>query len=132
MGYRSDVAYTIRFDHDDERVASQSFYTFLSEAKSHPNFTAALSDKELEIDEARRRINFFSRDTKWYPSYPDVSSHDALVNLADEWCTSVANQACAYIFMRIGEDDSDIERKCGGNYEFSWINLKRELEVDWN
>jgi hypothetical protein len=140
MGYRSDVAYTIRFVHDDERVAAQTFYTFLAEAKSKPEYSAALDDEALEIDEKRRRINFSAQNIKWYSSYPEVAAHEALIKLAGEWCEddnlsnlpSYHPPACAFMFYRIGEEEDDIARECGGNYGLEWINLVRTMETDWS
>ena len=133
MGYRSDVAYTIRFGDDSDKVVDHAFYTFLAEAKSKPEYALALADEDLDIDEKRRRINFFAKNTKWYDSFPDVKSHVALVHLADEWThDGDSNGCCAYVFMRIGEDDKDIEREVGGNYGYDWINLERRLATDWS
>ena len=60
MGYRSDVAYTIRFtsDHDTNNV--QAFYTFLAEAKTDPHCAVALS--EVEVDEKRQRFTYSATD----------------------------------------------------------------------
>jgi hypothetical protein len=138
MGYRSDVAYTIRFVHDDKKVATQSFYTFLAEAKSKYECADALNDVAIEIDEKRQRINFSVESIKWYVSYPEIASHMALLKLAEDWCEDYCSNAfakpnaCAYLFYRVGEEDDDIERHCGGNYDLDWINFTRHLGTDWN
>jgi len=137
MGYRSDVAYTIRFIHDDKTVATQSFYVFLAEAKSKYECAAALDDAAIEIDEKHRQINFSVEGIKWYASYPEIASHQALLKLANDWCedddlSHPKPEACAYLFYRVGEEDDDIERHCGGNYNLDWINFTRHLGTDWS
>ena len=71
MGYRSCVAFTIRFVKDDEvHEKWESFYTFLAEAKA--KFAGAfLYDKEggsivMEVNEPDMEINFLAEDVKWY------------------------------------------------------------------
>ena len=135
MGYRSDVAYTIRFVSEDDTKNKQSFYTFLAEAKSRATTAPCFSDDhwaEVEIDETRLRINFAVDDTKWYPSYPSVACHEALIDLADEWANDDANfSEIAYRFVRVGEEMDDVETKTNGNAAWDWINVVRAIERDW-
>ena len=110
MGYRSDVAYTIRFVDDHDTNNRQSFYTFLAEAKSKPLYAYAM--KEVEIDERKFRINYLAEGTKWYDGYAEVESHMALFGLAQEWCAQVnegmLNCKIGTVFIRIGENTDDI------------------------
>ena len=76
MGYRSDVAYTIRFVDDHDTNNEQSFYTFLAEAKANPQCAIALA--EVEIDTKRQRFNFSAEGVKWYENYPEVISHKSI------------------------------------------------------
>ena len=134
MGYRSDVAYTIRFVSDDDTKNKQSFYTFLAEAKSNAATAPCFNDQwnEAEVDEVRLRINFVADDVKWYPSYPDVACHDALIDLADEWANDESNNSeIAYRFVRIGEEQEDIETKTNGSASWDWVNVARSIERDW-
>ena len=135
MGYRSDVAYTIRFVSDDDTKNRQSFYTFLAEAKSKAATAPCFGDDhwaEVEIDETRLRINFAADDVKWYPSYPSVACHEALIDLADEWANDESNNSdIAYRFVRIGEEQEDIETKTNGSASWDWVNVVRAIERDW-
>jgi len=134
MGYRSEVAYTIRFTSDDER-AKQSFFTFLAEAKARAATAGCFGElgwAEFEIDEARFRINFACDDVKWYETYADVKCHEALIDLAGEWANDEDNHSeIAYSFVRIGEETEDIEEKNGGDYDYSWVQVNRSIERDW-
>jgi hypothetical protein len=135
MGYRSDVAYTIRFTADHDEKNKQSFYTFLAEAKARAATARCFGDgwrADVEIDETRLRINFAADDVKWYPTYLDVRCHEALIDLADEWANDESNNSeIAYRFVRIGEEPEDIEVRANGNADFDWVNVVRAIERDW-
>ena len=135
MGYRSDVAYTIRFVHEDDTNNKQSFYTFLAEAKANAATAACFHElgwAEFEIDEARYRINFSCDDVKWYENYPDVACHEALISLAREWDEDTDNHACVgYVFVRIGEDNSDVEIKENEVAGYDWVQVNRSISRDW-
>jgi len=135
MGYRSDVAYTIRFVHEHDTNNKQSFYTFLAEAKVNAATAACFSEPawaELEIDEARCRINFACDGIKWYESYPDVACHEALISLAKEWDEDADNHSCiAYAFVRIGENDDDVETRQNEAADYDWVQVNRSISRDW-
>ena len=134
MGYRSDVAYTIRFVSDDDTKNRQSFYTFLAEAKSKAAIAGCFNAhwNEVEVDEVRLRINFTADNVKWYEDYADVQCHEALISLADEWANDeLNNSGIAYRFVRIGEEVEDVESRTGGTAEWDWVNVVRSIERDW-
>jgi len=134
MGYRSGVAYTIRFVDDHDTNNDQSFYTFLMEAKADPRCAIALA--EVDIDYKNKRFNFSADSVKWYDSYPDVMSHTALFDKAQEWVKQVHEQAlhCTMgaIFTRVGEDVTDIEEIAVGDYDWDWIQVSRQIITDWS
>lgn len=140
MGYRSDVAYTIRFRSDDER-AKQSFYTFIAEAKAKAATAPCFSEEQKNwhgenngfiVDEGRFRINFSADGVKWYESYDDVKCHEALIELAKEWADDEDNQSeIAYVFVRIGESVEDIEEREGGDADWDWVQVYRSISRDW-
>ena len=134
MGYRSDVAYTIRFVDDHDTNNEQSFYTFLLEAKANPKLQIALA--EVEVDEKRQTFTFSATDVKWYEdNYPDVISHMALVNLAEDWADQVRNEKLhckiGVMFLRIGEETEDIEQRFNGDYDHEWMSVSRQIITDW-
>ena len=144
MGYRSEVAYTIRFK--DEA----SYRLFIAEAKAKPETAGCFkSDEacvdECECDDARLAITFHADQVKWYPSYPEVRMHEELIEQAQEWIdgdTHVAikdgeidinliEHRLGFIFLRIGEDSNDIEERFGGDYEWDWMQVSRQIVMDW-
>jgi hypothetical protein len=133
MGYRSDVAYTIRFVDDHDTNNLQSFYTFLAEAKTKPECAIALS--EVIVSDKKQAFYFTAEDVKWYDSYPDVMSHHALIDLAGDWVKQVfegkLHCRIGYVFVRIGENVEDIEERFEGDYNYDWIQVERRINMDW-
>ena len=138
MGYRSTVAYTIRFtpnypeaDTPDElahKLAKESFYTFLAEAKG--KLSGAVNDESTIVDESNMAINFFASDVKWYESYEDVKVHEDLQQLSKDW-VDMENKHIGGIFMRIGEEMDDIVQEGWGEHDWDWMDIARTINVDW-
>jgi hypothetical protein len=144
MGYRSEVAYTIRFKDEN------SYRLFIAEAKVK-DLGKCFNDDEGHLDEAecddkKWHINFSTSDVKWYDSYPEVDAHNKLIALAGEWVdgdTHVAikdgeidlnliEHRLGFIFIRIGENSDDIEETCGGDYDWDWLRVSRQIITDWS
>jgi hypothetical protein len=132
MGYRSEVAYTIRFTGDDDTKVRQSFYTFLAEAKAKPDTAPCFSEHEdyFKVVESAWSINFYADDVKWYESFTDVQMHEALLALARSWVDDGV-ECIGYLFTRIGEETNDTEETWGGRFDDSWLHLRREIVKDW-
>ena len=139
MGYRSDVAYTIRFTDEN------SYRLFIMEAKVK-DLGGCFSDdashyEEAECDDARWRIDFSHNAVKWYDSYPDVIKHNQLIALAEEWCEGDAHRQIkdgvegndevgyriGFAFVRVGEDADDNEERHGGNGQYDWLYISRQI-----
>lgn len=139
MGYRSTVAYTIRFtphypssnSPTDEELTecNASFYTFLAEAKvkHHSCFS---EDFGVEVDEPNRAINFLAENVKWYEDYEQVKDHEALISLSKEW-VDMENKHIGGIFMRIGEEMDDMTEESWGEHDWEWMTMSRQIIVDW-
>jgi hypothetical protein len=128
MGYRSDIAYTIRFEGDEDEKNRQSFFTFLAEAKSKDEYKIAL--EEVDIDEKRLRFSYKIQSVKWYESFPDVQSHDKFFALGAEYAAGLITPI-AGSFLRVGEDSSDIEERSFGDFDHDWVQVSREIMTDW-
>ena len=135
MGYRSLVAYTIRFVGNDDKKSEQSFNTFLCEAKAKiPALWAGEEDsinEWLEIDMTKWQFNFHTpHDIKWYPDYDEVKAHMALWDLAREFNE---DSECFVVgqYIEIGENEDDVTKKEFGDLEEDYIRLNREIVCDW-
>lgn len=152
MGYRSTVAYTIRFTAlpspqeaeggefpSDQEIQSAkgSFYTFLADAKV--KFPSAISDSDMNVDESNLALNFLASDVKWYEDYEDVKCHMALLQLAQDWAENTdekngetkGNKHIGGIFVRIGEETDDITEEYFGEHDWDWISIYRGVNCDW-
>tara|TARA_R110000868_G_scaffold24652_1_gene96994 strand:+ start:172 stop:576 length:405 start_codon:yes stop_codon:yes gene_type:complete len=134
MGYRSDVAYTIRFTDDHDTNNEQSFYTFLLEAKANPKCQIAIA--EVEINHKKQEFTFVAISVKWYDNYPEVDSHMALVKQAEDWSCQVSEGKLhckiGSMFVRIGEEANDIEERFNGDYDHEWMSVSRQIITDWS
>jgi len=137
MGYRSDVAYTIRFVHEDDTNNKQSFYTFLAEAKVNAATAACFTTPNtpswvFEVDEGQYQINFYADNVKWYESFADVHAHEALLSLASEWDEDEDNHAhIGYAFVRVGEESDDIVETISESADWGWVSVGRSINRDW-
>ena len=146
MGYRSEVGYVIAFNDEiqykDEVPENKKlltgrdvFNTFLAEAKANPDTAGCFTEDEVDyliINEEKMQLNFYCEYVKWYPEYPDVKCHNQLVDLVRDWIENKdAEGVIGYMFCRIGEESNDIDEHFGGNWDSSWVNLVREIEIDW-
>jgi len=142
MGYRSTVAYSIRFlspqeDEPDKGLTAENckatFYTFLAEAKANGETAGAFLDEDIKIDEGNLAIYFYAGHVKWYESYEDVKCHEALLDLSKEWADDgdCSNPYIGGAFARIGEEMEDMVEECWGQGDYDWIAIHRTMECDW-
>ena len=128
MGYRSDVAYTIRFANEE------AYHLFILEAKANPATAGCFPPnntgtwEECICDEGRKRIDFHVRDVKWYESYPDVQGFEqamrkfeSLADDGDKWL---------WEFVRLGENLDDVEERNSYNSE-PLLYVSRSIECDF-
>ena len=125
MGYRSEVAYKIKFEDKGQ------WNVFLLEAKSKLETQACFEDGCLTVEHDEQEIRFYTYDAKWYPDYGDVKCHHKLFELCDEYNERGDKYVCAWLFRRIGEAEDDIECQSGGEPDWDWIELNRSLSLSW-
>lgn len=142
MGYRSLVAYTIRFVGDDKK-ARQSFNIFLAEAKS--KIPAVWVDKDnphdadtcfvhewLKIDEQKMQFNFYTPyEIKWYPDYDHVKAHHELWDLAKAFHEDENDKCITGQYVEVGENEDDITVKEFGYPDDTYISVSRKISCDW-
>jgi hypothetical protein len=123
MGYRSEVAYVIEFHTVQDRDA----FVALMLAKNEEALTEAIN--ETDHDYAKPIITFSAENVKWYPEYIDVQAHDHIYKQAHELYDA------AYKFLRLGEDDDDIEQDWVADKEhklntpFDCLHLTRAISL---
>lgn len=132
MGYRSTVAYKIKFD-EQER-----FTAFLTEAKLDPNTERCFDESTdyFELDEEKLEFRFLAEDVKWYEDdYPDVMCHMNLLKKAKTHNSLSEDEnkqaVCSFLYRRIGEEDDDVDFMEGGDPDYDCIYFSRQITVDW-
>ena len=96
MGYRSDVAYVIKFKSFDDREA----FISLMLSKNDGDITQAVDETKHDYKE-EQLITFEADDVKWYPDFPDVQAHEQLYKDAHQYFEA------DYRFLAIGEDGAE-------------------------
>lgn len=127
MGYRSEVAYTIRFD------SKETLNEFIALVMAKGGYEVeALRECNIYVKDEPKdyRVSFYADYVKWYDDYDDVKSHHWLMDFAEERFDSKVG----YRFIRIGEDIEDIEDVYGGDNDLiDWdLTIQRNIELSFN
>lgn len=125
MGYRSWVAYVIKFDDIETR---DNFVTLML-AKNDEHITRAIEECEYRYQDDPV-ITFEESDIKWYESYDDVKAHHAMMREAVEIYGE--EKGGRYRFIAVGEDGAenfDEHDDEGDLYEY--ITTVHEVRTDF-
>jgi len=130
MGYRSEVAYVLRFKDKEMR----ELFVSIQRAKADNHINTAL-DELVEVE--NNMLGYHADHVKWYDSYPDVQAHEGLMKdclklFGDEYSTDYDNQA-GYKFVRLGEEQEDNEDEEGGNSEelYDYVDWYRGTNISF-
>jgi hypothetical protein len=99
MGYRSDVAYVIKFNDIETR---DNFVTLML-AKNEPPITQAINECEYGYKDDPI-ITFEQDSVKWYDIFEDVQAHQSLMKYAVE---IYKHKGGRYRFISVGEDGAE-------------------------
>jgi hypothetical protein len=114
MGYRSDVAYVIKFNDIETR---DNFVTLML-AKNDKHITQALDECQYGYDDDPI-ITFEETSIKWYDTYDEVKAHRALMRSAVDIYGE--EKGGRFRFIGVGEDgaeDFDENDDEGDLYEY--------------
>jgi hypothetical protein len=117
MGYRSEVAFAIKFPTAEQRDA----FTAVIKLAAEPIELGCLAEY-TNYDE-QTYTGYFD-NVKWYPDYDEVKAHHNLMERA------VEDHEASYRFVRIGEENDDIEDQHRGE-DVPWdvIELHRSVRI---
>jgi hypothetical protein len=122
MGYRSDVKAIIYPLGGDQNLLEYDKLKLLFNTTFQDVFTAWGEDY-FSWDDNHRALIFDANSVKWYDSYPEVQKF--IKFLAD-----VHELGYEYEFMRIGEEDDDVETDRTGDAE-GYMYVSRSIEVQF-
>ena len=108
MGYRSEVAYIIRFKDKEMRDT----FINLQRAKADKHINTAL-DEMVEVEDWG--LGYHADYVKWYDSYPEVIAHETLMKDSIDLFSD--DDQSGYRFIRLGEEPDDNEDEERGNTE---------------
>ena len=130
MGYRSEVAYILRFTNKEMK----DNFVNLQRAKADKAINEAL-DELVEVEDSM--LGYHADHVKWYDDYPDVKAHHTLMKdtiklFGDEYSTDYNEQA-GYRFVRLGEEQEDNEDEEGGNSEelYEYVDWSRQINTSF-
>ena len=126
MGYRSDVKYVLLFNTDEQRQAFK-LEAMLISADIESGLDIINNDWEYRIDlhdeDFPYQIRVHYEDVKWYESTPWVDMQENLMDLA------VSDYGGGYVFLRLGEEDDDVEQKSGVHNDDIHIYVDNYIEL---
>jgi hypothetical protein len=110
MGYRSEVCMSI---YGDSPQAMRELKAMIDAAGVDLN--AHWADHDWGIDE--KNFFFLVDDVKWYDSFPEVQAVMKIWNLAMDLNEEPEEGGAKFsgIFLRIGEDNTDVEEESFGD-----------------
>lgn len=120
MGYRSDVV-ALLYTNKPEHLPLLKLW-----------LTANFPMKEFEnsIKWFDRGIILKEEHVKWYDEYDEVKLfNSATYKFVEEFCEGKGAFDGAYEFMRIGENDDDIESDSCGDYDYL-LSCERSIRID--
>jgi hypothetical protein len=124
MGYRSDVAYVIKFDDIETR---DNFVTLML-AKNEPIVTQAINECEYGYKDDPI-ITFEATDVKWYDSFEDVIAHNNLMKYAVE---IYQHKGGRYRFISVGEDGAEqFDEDDSENDLYDYITTVHAIETSF-
>jgi len=122
MGYRSDVTVLIYPDNGEQNEARYDTLKLLMNTTFKNVYEEF--DEVFEWLDNHRVLKFAVESVKWYPSYPDVTGFQSMLDAIGDM------EGYNYEFMRVGEDYDDTEQNHRGNDLQYHITVLRSIEVD--
>lgn len=106
MGYRSEVAYCMRFK-DQEQLDT---FVAVQLCKKNGIINEALKElRQIETRQTEQYLYFYAPDVKWYDDYEDVKVHHKFM---DELVADYEDTA--WLFIRCGEQADDLQEESDG------------------
>ena len=113
MGYRSDVE-ILFYPQDPEDFAMLKLYV---DENLPDKFEVGGIPPRMNWPQGNKYLHLRLEGVKWYPSYEDVIVYTECFS---DWATMFGSTPrFHYEFVRIGEDDNDIETDYSENAEFA-------------
>ena len=121
MGYRSDVMALVYPAGGEHNLLNYDKLKTLMNT-TFKDVLDVWSDDYFTWDDKHRVLKFAANSIKWYDSYPEVDRFTRFL-------AEVQELEYEYEFLRIGEDDTDVEADCTGDAE-NYMYVERTIQVN--
>jgi hypothetical protein len=129
MGYRSDVMVLIYPDVDKQKDEGAKYEQLkLLMGTTFKDVTDVFGEGITWHDD-EHVLKFAVEDVKWYPSFSDVQSFEAMLNTLKGYDDDGIKGYCTE-FVRIGEDSNDVEEVHTGDNNQYYLQVRRSIECD--
>jgi hypothetical protein len=117
MGYRSDIKIVFYLTEGTDDTTDVSPLVPFAALKFWFEETYPVAEAKgewcAEIDYGDDHILVSYTDVKWYPSYEHMTAVEAVFEkFSDAFRSNERDHRAQYEFVRVGEEDADIEREC--------------------
>jgi len=125
MGYRSEVAYVIRFANKEMR----DLFVNLQRAKADPHINEALSEL-VEVEDCL--LGYHADWVKWYDGYEGVKAHETLMSDSIDMFNQ-DEDIVGWRFVRLGEEsDDNVQEEAGNSDElYEYVDWTRTMSLSF-
>jgi hypothetical protein len=125
MGYRSEVAYVIRF----KDKAMRELFVNLQRAKADPHINEALNELS-EIEDCL--LGYHADHVKWYEGYEGVKAHETLLSDSIDMFNE-DEDIVGWRFVRLGEESDDNVQEENGNSDdlYEYVDWYRGMNLSF-
>lgn len=125
MGYRSEVAYVIRF----KDKAMRELFVSLQRAKADPHINEALNEL-VEIEDCL--LGYHADHVKWYEGYEGVQAHKTLMSDSIDMFNQ-DEDIVGWRFVELGEEsDDNIQAEAGASDElYEYVDWYRGMNLSF-
>ena len=125
MGYRSEVAYVIRFANKEMR----DLFVSLQRAKADPHINEALNEL-VEVENCL--LGYHADWVKWYEGYEGVKAHETLLSDSIDMFNQ-DEDIVGWRFVRLGEESDDNVQEENGDSEglYEYVDWYRGMNLSF-
>ena len=125
MGYRSEVAYVIRFANKEMR----DLFVSLQRAKADPHINEALNEL-VEVENCL--LGYHADHVKWYEEYEGVKAHETLLSDSIDMFNQ-DEDIVGWRFVRLGEESDDNVQEENGNSDdlYEYVDWYRGMNLSF-
>ena len=125
MGYRSEVAYVIRFANKEMR----ELFVSMQRAKADKHINEALNEL-VEVEDCL--LGYHADHVKWYDGYDGVKAHETLMQDSIDMFNQ-DEDIVGWRFVRLGEESDDNVQEEDGNSDelYEYVDWHKSMSLSF-